>query len=151
VQIVEPAPPGAASDPFCVGDARPGEMRSSQPVQIDDRGALQMAGGATVRSPGFLIPAGHYAFNWRARGLRAAGEFAKLKAKVTAAAESGGPEVLTEGTFETSSFMKEFALRFDLREEALVVLDLAVVNDDDTASQEDRNAYLEAIRLLRIR
>ncbi|HZE90009.1 MAG TPA: hypothetical protein VE404_10690, partial [Verrucomicrobiae bacterium] len=152
VRIVEPALPAGGGGAFCVGDVPPRELRSRRSDALDDRGALTMFDAGTVRSPGFLIPAGRYAFNWRARGTRAAGEFARIEATVTAAAESNRPVVVGAGTFDTNSFAKEFALAFELRDDALVVLDLDFVNDDnEPATHEDRNVHLEAVRLLRLR
>lgn len=152
VQIVEPQPPGPEGERFCVGDVRPREMKASQPFGLDGRGALFMDSAGSVSGAGFLIPAGSYAFNWRGSGTRARGEIARLRATVTAAGEGGGPAVLGEETVELASYVKEYAIRFELSEDALVVLKLDFNNDYyDPATREDRNVSLETIRLLRIR
>jgi hypothetical protein len=151
VEIVEPEPGRSSPQSFCVGEAGPAEMRTGGRAVLDEGGALRLSSGSSVRSPGFLVPAGLYAFSWRARGSRVAGAFARMRARVTAGADAGGPEVVKEGTFETNSFAKEFAVTIELHDEALVVLDLGFLDDGDAVAGDGRYVHLSSIRLLRLR
>ncbi len=149
VQILEPIPGGDDGSGPCVGAVRPAEMLGERPHPIDAAGMMELLDAGPITSPGFLVAAGTYVFSWRSSGTRARGEYGKLKASVLGSSEGGGAAVLAEKIVELTSGMRDDVLRFAVAGDALVILRLEFLDDFwDEGTGEDRNATIEAVRLL---
>jgi hypothetical protein len=135
----------------CTGAFRAGDLRGSEPFEVNRQGELMLLGNGWMESPWVAAEEGSYVMAWDARGTSAAGEFAKLRATALGSREGGEPLILAEKTFELQDRIDMYALPFKVAGDGLLSARLEFINDYySAAAKQDRNAYLSAIYVLRL-
>ena len=151
VLVFDPRRSGMTGRLVC-GDPIPySTTRMSEEYRVGDRGTLQMLAGGKVTTPAFTVGPGRHAFIGAARGTKARGEYARLVLSVVTAGGPAPETALTEETIVTSSEMTPFVVSWETDSERSIALRIAFVNDAYVPEKkEDRNAYLEPLRLITV-
>ncbi len=150
IEILARAPGAATVRGPCIDTFRTSDLTMDPSYEIDAAdGVIRMHTWGRVSTPWIDLPAGSYAFVWRARGTFGDGEFAKLRVAVEEAAQDGGRRILLEETHELTGDLRPYALEFAVEEAGFLSLNVEFINDYySRGRREDRDAYVAEIRLL---
>jgi hypothetical protein len=149
IEILTRAPGGASAPDPCIGTFPASDLTLDRPYEIDGDDVVRMHTWGRLSTPWIDLPAGSYAFVWRARGTFGDGEFAKLRVTVEEAAQDGERRILREELHELTGDLRPYALEFTVEEAGFLSLNVEFTNDFYSRSKrEDRDAYVADIRLL---
>ena len=124
VRLLAPREERGSPKAICLDAAPPSDYFASGAKSFDGKGNLEARLEGPISSPGFFLSPGDHALVWRAAGEREARNRPRVRARVEAARDGGGTEVLGELILPLTPRPQEFAIRFTTRESDLVVLRL---------------------------
>ncbi len=128
------------------------EMAMTDDYQVSSAGYLEMTSAGALTTPPLDLAPGSYAFVWRARGTRADGSMAKLKVTLLEYGPGGQATQGNEEVFETALETRPFIFRWETAAPVKAALRIWFINDAYSAAlREDRNAYIQPVRLVKLR